>query len=54
MAINISGQIIALYVARLAMTKPTKNNTFGFERAKVLSGLFNGILVGFLFFYVFY
>ncbi|MGC2063678.1 MAG: cation diffusion facilitator family transporter [Thermodesulfovibrionales bacterium] len=53
MAINITGQIIALYVARLAMRKPTKNNTFGFERAKVLSGLFNGILVGFLLFYVF-
>jgi len=53
MAINISGQFIALYVARLAQKIPDKHRTFGYERAKVLSGLFNGILVGFLIFYVF-
>jgi cobalt-zinc-cadmium efflux system protein len=53
MAINVTGQFIALYVARLSRREPTKNNTFGYERAKVLSGLFNGILVGFLLFYVF-
>jgi cobalt-zinc-cadmium efflux system protein len=53
MAINISGQFIALYVGRLAQRLPNKNKTFGYERAKVLSGLFNGVLVGFLIFYVF-
>jgi cobalt-zinc-cadmium efflux system protein len=53
MAINITGQLVALYVARISQRRPTKNNTFGYERAKVLSGLFNGVLVGFLLFYVF-
>ena len=53
MAINIAGQFIALYVAKIAIKGPTKSNTFGYERAKVISGLFNGILVGFLLFYVF-
>ncbi len=53
MAVNISGQIIALWVSRLAQRRPDKINTFGYERAKVLSGLFNGILVGFILFYVF-
>jgi cobalt-zinc-cadmium efflux system protein len=52
MAINISGQFIALYVGRLAQRLPSKHKTFGYERAKVLSGLFNGMLVGFLLFYV--
>jgi cobalt-zinc-cadmium efflux system protein len=31
---------------------PDKNKTFGYERVKVLSGLSNGMLVGFLLFYV--
>lgn len=53
MAINVSGQLIALYVGRLAQRLPDKKKTFGYERAKVLSGLFNGMLVGFLLFYVF-
>lgn len=53
MAINITGQFIAFYVARLAKRPPTKAKSFGYERAKVLSGLFNGVLVGFLLFYVF-
>ncbi|HXX58017.1 MAG TPA: cation diffusion facilitator family transporter [Thermodesulfovibrionales bacterium] len=53
MAINVSGQFIALYIGRLAQRLPNKNKTFGYERAKVLSGLFNGMLVGFLLFYVF-
>lgn len=53
MAINITGQFVALYVARLSKRLPTAHNTFGYERAKVLSGLFNGILVGFILFYVF-
>jgi cobalt-zinc-cadmium efflux system protein len=53
MAVNISGQVIALWVTRLARRQPTKVNTFGYERAKVLSGLFNGVLVGFILFYVF-
>jgi len=53
MAVNISGQIIALWVTRIVRRQPDKVNTFGYERAKVLSGLFNGILVGFILFYVF-
>jgi cobalt-zinc-cadmium efflux system protein len=53
MAINVSGQLIALYVGRLVQRLPDKKKTFGYERAKVLSGLFNGMLVGFLLFYVF-
>ncbi len=53
MAVNISGQVIALWVTRLARRQPDKVNTFGYERAKVLSGLFNGVLVGFILFYVF-
>jgi len=52
MAINITGQLIALYAGRLAQRLPDKNKTFGYERAKVLSGLFNGMLVGFVLFYV--
>lgn len=53
MAINITGQLIALYVERLTRRSPNNSKTFGYERAKVLSGLFNGILVGFIIFYVF-
>ena len=53
MAINISGQMIALYVERLSRRKPDNSRTFGYGRAKVLSSLFNGILVGFIIFYVF-
>jgi cobalt-zinc-cadmium efflux system protein len=53
MAVNISGQVIALWVTRIVRRRPDKVNTFGYERAKVLSGLFNGILVGFILFYVF-
>ena len=53
MAINIVGQLIALYVERLAKRAPDSSKTFGYERAKVLSGLVNGILVGFIIFYVF-
>jgi cobalt-zinc-cadmium efflux system protein len=52
MAINITGQIIAFYATQLARRLPDRSKTFGYERAKVLSGLFNGILVGFLIFYV--
>jgi cobalt-zinc-cadmium efflux system protein len=52
MAINITGQAIAFYASRLARRLPDRSKTFGYERAKVLSGLFNGILVGFLIFYV--
>src|SRR5664279_3074606 len=54
MAINVTGQLMALYVVWLTKKSPTKTKTFGYERAKVLSGLFNGILVGFLPFYVFF
>lgn len=52
MAINLAGQLIASYAKRLSRKPPDKNQTFGYERAKVLSGLFNGILVGFMMFYV--
>ncbi len=52
MAINVAGQFLALYASRLSRRLPDRNKTFGYERAKVLSGLFNGILVGFLIFYV--
>ena len=52
MAINVVGQLLAIFAARLAEKLPSRDNTFGFERAKVLSGLFNGVLVGFLVFYV--
>ena len=54
MAINVAGQAIALYVERLCRRQPNNSKTFGYERAKVLSGLFNGILVGFIIFYVFF
>ncbi len=52
MAINITGQLIVLYVAKLSKRPADNNNTFGYERAKVLSGLFNGMLVGFVLFFV--
>ena len=52
MAINLVGQLIAIYAKRLSQRPPDKNKTFGYERAKVISGLFNGILVGFMLFYV--
>jgi len=54
MAINVTGQFIAFYVSWLSKKSPTSTKTFGYERAKVLSGLFNGMLVGFLLFYVFF
>ncbi len=52
MAINIAGQLMAVYTLRLSERPPDKKKTFGYERAKVLSGLFNGIGVGFVLFYV--
>ena len=52
-SINISRQIISVYVSRHATRKPTNKNTFGVKRGQVLSGLFNGMLVGFLLCYVF-
>lgn len=52
MGLNITGQLIVYYVSRLSKKLPDKDKTFGYERAKVLSGLFNGMLVGFLIFYV--
>lgn len=52
MAINLVGQVIAIYAKRLSQKPPDSNQTFGYERAKVLAGLFNGILVGFMLFYV--
>jgi len=38
MAINITGQIMALFVANIAQRRADTQNTFGYERAKVLSG----------------
>lgn len=52
MAINLVGQLIAIYAKTLSRKPPDKNQTFGYERAKVISGLFNGILIGFMLFYV--
>jgi len=52
MAINLAGQLLAIYTSKLGRRPPDKLKTFGYERAKVLSGLFNGIAVGFVLFYV--
>lgn len=52
MAIDLAGQLSAIYAGRLSRRPPDKYKTFGYERAKVLSGLFNGIFVGFMLFYV--
>jgi cobalt-zinc-cadmium efflux system protein len=52
MAIDLAGQLSAIYAGRLSQRPPDKYKTFGYERAKVLSGLFNGIFVGFMLFYV--
>jgi cobalt-zinc-cadmium efflux system protein len=52
MAIDLAGQLSAIYAGRLSLRPPDKYKTFGYERAKVLSGLLNGILVSFLLFYV--
>jgi len=52
MAINIAGQLLAIYTSKLGRRPPDRLKTFGYERAKVLSGLFNGIAVGFVLFYV--
>jgi cobalt-zinc-cadmium efflux system protein len=52
MAINLAGQVIAIYARRLSRRPPDKDKTFGYERAKIIFGLFNGILVGFMLFYV--
>lgn len=53
MAVNVAGQFIALYAIGLSEKPPNKRYTFGHERAKVISGLANGILTGFVLFYVF-
>lgn len=53
MAVNLSGQALAIYTKKLGERPPDKRNTFGYERAKVLSGLFSGIGIGFVLFYVF-
>jgi cobalt-zinc-cadmium efflux system protein len=52
MAIDLAGQLSAIYAGRLSRRPPDKYKTFGYERAKVLSALLNGILVSFLLFYV--
>jgi cobalt-zinc-cadmium efflux system protein len=53
MAVNVTGQLIALYAISLSERPANKRYTFGHERAKVISGLANGILTGFVLFYVF-
>jgi cobalt-zinc-cadmium efflux system protein len=52
MAFNITGQFIALYAKWLSQKTPDRSKTFGYERAKVLSGLFTGAGLGFVLFYV--
>ncbi len=52
MAVNVIGQIMVNYVKRLSRLLPNKHLSFGYERAKVLSGLFNGTALGFMLFYV--
>ena len=52
MAINIISQLVAMYVKKLSRKPPDRMKTFGYERARVISGLFNGILIGFMVFYV--
>jgi cobalt-zinc-cadmium efflux system protein len=52
MAINIISQLVAMYVKKLSRKPPDRLKTFGYERARVISGLFNGILIGFMVFYV--
>jgi cobalt-zinc-cadmium efflux system protein len=52
MAVNLAGQLLAIYTSRLGERPPDKQKTFGYERAKVLSGMFNGMAVGFVLFYV--
>jgi cobalt-zinc-cadmium efflux system protein len=52
MAINLAGQMMAQYAKRLSQKPPDRSMTFGYERAKVLSGLFNGLALGFVLFYV--
>ena len=53
MATNVAGQLIAIFAKNISNRAPDKTKTFGYERAKVLAGLFNGMLVGFVLFYVF-
>ena len=52
MAIDLAGQLSAIYAGRLSRRPPDKYKTFGYERAKVLSGFVNGILVVFMMLYV--
>jgi cobalt-zinc-cadmium efflux system protein len=53
MALNVTGQFMALYAISLSKKPANKRYTFGHERAKVISALANGILTGFILFYVF-
>ncbi|GAB6072135.1 cation diffusion facilitator family transporter [Venenivibrio stagnispumantis] len=53
MAINILGQIIAIFAEKLSKRPADDWHPFGYERIKVISALFNGILVGFVLFYIF-
>lgn len=52
MAINLLGQLLGRYARRLSGKPPDQHMSFGYERAKVLSGLFNGVGLGFMLFYV--
>ena len=53
MVINVAGQLLVLYTDRVSSRLPDRRKTFGYERAKVISALFNGMLIGFVIFYVF-
>jgi cobalt-zinc-cadmium efflux system protein len=52
MATNIAAQLIAILANRMSRKPPDQRMTFGYERVKVISGLVNGVLVGFVLFYV--
>ena len=50
MAINLAGQLLAIYTSKLSRRPPDKLKTFGYERAKVLSGSLTALqLVSFFF-----
>ncbi len=53
MAINIAGQLLTIFAEKISKKPPDEHNTFGYLRIKVISALFNGILVGFVIFYIF-
>lgn len=43
---DASGILLALAAASLARRRPTKERTFGFQRAEILAALVNGVVLG--------